>query len=220
MDCFPSLSAAFAADRAMDCSTSLSARIAAALAIPSIMALGRGGHPGTNTSTGIWLLSGPATIGLLMNALHGGGTGSNRNHCFWMTDLSVDRPNGAHRIIGHRSGDAKNVAVPGTSLVFNAHLLNVEARCQAGDQFNIATITASRVHMEQPRAPPSSIFDHAFNEVHRIPRISAGSTVGQRPPNNRTNIKPTITAHATKGSLTVAVSLSVAPHQYLVRARV
>ena len=45
------------------------ARISAALATPRMMASGRGGQPGTKTSTGMCLLSGPANVRLSMKTL-------------------------------------------------------------------------------------------------------------------------------------------------------
>jgi hypothetical protein len=47
----------------------LSARISAALATPWMMASGRGGQPGTKTSTGMCLLSGPSRVRLSMKTL-------------------------------------------------------------------------------------------------------------------------------------------------------
>jgi hypothetical protein len=41
----------------------------AALATPAIMASGRGGQPGTNTSTGMCLFNGPSSVRLSMNTL-------------------------------------------------------------------------------------------------------------------------------------------------------
>jgi hypothetical protein len=53
--------------------------------------------------------------------------------------------------MSHRAGDAQNIGVTWTALQVNTELLNVVTRRNARYQFNVTTVAAAGIHMEEPR---------------------------------------------------------------------